>query len=161
ADITMEVSQTHTTWLSGPDKGQIPLPIDHPLRRVVVPILWFVASHVLTVRTPLGRKARPHVLRHGAPRIRVKSKDLDAASVEQVPRTVRVEDGLPVLEDGRVLDAANVIWCTGFRQDYSWIDLPVFDGDGAPVHERGVAKEPGLYFLGLDFLYSFASENVG
>jgi putative flavoprotein involved in K+ transport len=161
ADIAMEVSQTHTTWLSGPDKGQIPLPIDHPLRRVVVPILWFVASHVLTMRTPLGRKARPHVLRHGAPRIRVKSKDLDAASVEQVPRTVRVEDGLPVLEDGRVLDAANVIWCTGFRQDYSWIDVPVFDGDGTPVHERGVASEPGLYFLGFDFLYSFASENVG
>ena len=54
-----------------------------------------------------------------------------------------------------------MIWCTGFRQDYSWIDVPVFDGEGAPVHERGVASEPGLYFLGLDFLYSFASENVG
>jgi putative flavoprotein involved in K+ transport len=161
ADIAMEVSKTHTTWLSGPDKGQIPLRIEHPLRRVVVPILWFVASHVLTVKTPLGRKARPHVLASGAPRIRVKSADLDAAGVEQVPRTVRVEDGLPVLEDGRVLDAANVIWCTGFRQDYSWIDVPVFDRDGAPVHERGVASEPGLYFLGLDFLYSFASENVG
>jgi putative flavoprotein involved in K+ transport len=161
ADIAMEVSKTHTTWLSGPDKGQIPLRIEHPLRRVVVPILWFVASHVLTVRTPLGRKVRPHVLGHGAPRIRVKSADLDAAGVEQVPRTVRVEDGLPVLEDGRVLDAENVIWCTGFRQDYRWIDVPVFDGDGAPVHERGVASEPGLYFLGLDFLYSFASENVG
>jgi putative flavoprotein involved in K+ transport len=124
-------------------------------------VLWFVASHVLTVKTPLGRKARPHVLESGAPRIRVKSADLDAAGVEQVPRTVRVEDGRPVLEDGRVLDAANVIWCTGFRQDYGWIDLPVFDGQGAPIHERGVASEAGLYFLGLDFLYSFASENVG
>jgi len=101
------------------------------------------------------------VLASGAPRIRVKSADLDAAGVEQVPRMVRIEDGKPVLEDGRVVDPANVIWCTGFRQDYSWIDLPVFDGDGAPVHARGVASEPGLYFLGLDFLYSFASENVG
>jgi putative flavoprotein involved in K+ transport len=161
ADIAMEVSKTHRTWLSGPDKGQIPLRIEHPLRRLVVPVLWFVASHVLTVRTPLGRKARPHVLEHGAPRIRVKSADLDTAGVEQVPRTTRVQDGLPVLEDGRVLDVENVIWCTGFRQDYSWIDVPVFDGDRAPVHERGVASEPGLYFLGLDFLYSFASENVG
>jgi len=161
ADIAMEVSKTHTTCLSGPDKGQIPFPIEHPLRRVVMPVLWFVASHVLTVKTPLGRKARPHVLGHGAPRIRVKSKDLEAAGVEQVPRTVRVQDGLPVLEDGRVLDVANVIWCTGFRHDYDWIDVPVFDGDGAPVHERGVASESGLYFLGLDFLYSFASENVG
>jgi putative flavoprotein involved in K+ transport len=161
ADIAMEVSQTHTTWLSGPDKGQIPLRIEHPLRRVVVPVLWFVASHVLTVKTPLGRKVRPHILKSGAPRIRVKSADLNAAGVEQVPRTVGVQDGLPVLEDGRVLNAANVIWCTGFRENYGWIDLPVFDGDGAPVHERGVASEPGLYFLGLDFLYSFASENVG
>jgi putative flavoprotein involved in K+ transport len=157
----METSKTHTTWLSGPDKGQIPFRIEHPMRRAFVPVLWFVASHVLTVKTPLGRKARPHVLKSGAPRIRVKSDDLNAAGVEQVPRTVGVKDGLPVLEDGRVLDAANVIWCTGFRENYSWIDVPVFDGDGAPVHERGVAKEPGLYFLGLDFLYSFASENVG
>jgi len=161
ADIAMEVSKTHPTWLSGPDKGQFPLRIEHPLRRVVVPVLWFVASHVLTVKTPLGRKVRPHVVASGAPRIRVKSDDLDAAGVEQVPRTVRVEDGRPVLEDGRLLGVANVIWCTGFRHDYDWIDVPVFDGDGAPVHERGVASEPGLYFLGLDFLYSFTSENVG
>jgi len=124
-------------------------------------VLWFVASHVLTVRTPLGRKARPRVLEHGAPRIRVKSNDLDAAGVEQVPRTVRVEDGRPVLEDGRVLDVANVIWCTAFRHDFGWLDVPALDGEGAPVHERGIASEPGLYFLGLDFLFSFTSENVG
>ena len=161
ADIAMEVSKSHPTFLSGPDKGQIPFRIEHPLRRVVVPVLWFVAGHILTVKTPVGRKVRPHILKSGAPRIRVKSADLDAAGVEQLPRVVRVEDGRPVLEDGRVLDVANVIWCTGFRQDYSWLDVPVFDGDGAPVHERGVSSEPGLYFLGLDFLYSFASENVG
>ena len=131
------------------------------MRRLVVPVLWFVASHVLTVKTPLGRKVRPHVLEHGAPRIRVKSADLDAAGIEQVPRTTRVQDGLPTLEDGRVLNVENVIWCTGFRQDFSWIDVPVFDGEGAPVHERGVASEPGLYFLGLDFQYAFTSENVG
>jgi putative flavoprotein involved in K+ transport len=161
ADIAMEVSKAHRTWLSGPDKGQIPLRIEHPLRRIVVPVLWFVASHVLTMRTPLGRKVRPHVLASGAPRIRVKADDLDAAGVEQVPRTTGIQNGLPVLEDGRVLDVENVIWCTGFRQDYDWIDVPVFDGEGEPAHERGVASEPGLYFLGLDFLYSFASENVG
>jgi putative flavoprotein involved in K+ transport len=161
ADIAIEVSKSHRTWLSGPDKGQIPFRIEHPLRRLFVPVLWFIASHVLTTKTPLGRKVRPHVLEHGAPRIRVKSADLETAGVEQVPRTVGVENGVPLLEDGRALDVANVIWCTGFRQDYSWIDLPVFDGVGAPVHERGVAAEPGLYFLGLDFLYSFTSENVG
>jgi len=157
----MEVSATHRTWLSGRDKGQFPLRIEHPLRRLVVPILWFVASHVLTVKTPIGRKVRPHVLEDGAPLIRVKSQDLLAAGVERVAKTVGVQDGLPVLEDGRVMDVANVIWCTGFRQDFSWIDVPVFGEDSAPTHERGVASEPGLYFVGLDFLYSFTSENVG
>jgi putative flavoprotein involved in K+ transport len=161
ADIGMEVSATHRTWLSGRDKGQIPFNVEHPLRRVVLPALWFVASHVLTMKTPLGRKVRPHVLEGGAPRIRVKSEDLLAAGVERVSRTVGVLDGLPALEDGRVMDVANVIWCTGFRQDFSWIEVPVFGDDTEPMHERGVTSEPGLYFVGLDFLYSFTSENVG
>jgi putative flavoprotein involved in K+ transport len=161
ADIAMEVSKTHESWLSGPDKGQVPVRIEHPLRRLLVPILWFVASHVLTTRTPLGRKARPHVLAEGAPRIRVKSNDLSRAGVETVPRTSGVQDGLPVLEDGRVLEVANVIWCTGFHQDFSWIEVPVFDDDLQPLQTRGATSSPGLYFVGLDFLYSFASENVG
>jgi putative flavoprotein involved in K+ transport len=161
ADIGMEVSATHRTWLSGRDKGQIPFRIEHPLRRLVVPVLWFVASHVLTVKTPIGRKIRPHVLESGAPLIRVKSQDLLAAGVERVAKMTGAQDGLPVLEDGRVMDVANVIWCTGFRQDFSWIDVPVFGEDSEPMHERGVASEPGLYFVGLDFLYSFTSENVG
>jgi putative flavoprotein involved in K+ transport len=161
ADIAVEVAASHPTWLSGPDKGQVPFRIEHPLRRIFLPVLWFIASRVLTVKTPLGRKARPHVLESGAPRIRVKADDLVAAGVEQVPRTTGVQDGLPLLEDGRVLGVANVIWCTGFRQDYGWIDVPVFDGDGSLVQERGVTAEQGLYFLGLDFLYSFVSENVG
>jgi len=161
ADIGMEVSATHMTWLSGRDKGQIPFRIEHPLRRVVLPVLWFVASHVLTMKTPLGRKVRPHVLEGGAPRIRVKSQDLLGAGVECVAKTVDAHDGLPVLEDGRVMDVANVIWCTGFRQDFSWIEVPIFGEDTQPMHERGVTSELGLYFVGLDFLYSFTSENVG
>ena len=52
-----------------------------------------------------------------------------------------------------------MIWCTGFRHDLSWIDLPIFGEDGAPMHERGVVtSEPGLYFVGLPFQYSVASD---
>jgi putative flavoprotein involved in K+ transport len=70
-----------------------------------------------------------------------------------------VEAGRPVLEDGRVLDVANVVWCTGFRTDFGWIDLSVFDEGGEPRHDRGVVEShPGLYFLGLIFLYSFSSD---
>jgi putative flavoprotein involved in K+ transport len=161
ADIAIEVASTHRTWLSGRDKGQIPVRIETRRARLVHPLLQFAFAHVLNLRTPLGRKIRPHVVAEGAPRIRVKTKDLDAAGVERVPKTAGVQDGLPVLEDGRVLDVANVIWCTGFHLDFSWIDVPVFGEDGEPVQWRGAATESGLYFLGLDFLYSFASENVG
>ena len=60
-----------------------------------------------------------------------------------------------------MLDVANVIWCTGFRTDFSWIDLPVFDDDGEPRHTRGIVGiEPGLYFVGLDFLYSASSGQI-
>jgi putative flavoprotein involved in K+ transport len=124
-------------------------------------VLWFLASHLLTVRTPLGRKLKPRVLANGSPRIRVKSKDLEQAGVLLAPKTTEVRDGRPVFADGRILDVANVIWATGFRQDYSWIDIPGFESDGAPMHERGVATEPGLYFVGLDFMYAATSENVG
>jgi len=161
ADIAMELCGTHRTWLSGRDKGEVPIRIESRNSRLLVPVLWFVASRVLTVRTPLGRKLRPHVLSEGAPRIRVKSSDLLAAGVERAPKTVGTRDGFPVLEDGRVMDVANVIWCTGFRQDFDWIDVPVFTEDRGPMHECGVTPESGLYFVGLDFLYAFTSENVG
>lgn len=42
-----------------------------------------------------------------------------------------------------------IIWATGFRQDFSWMDLDAFDDKGAPVHQRGVSIEPDVYFLGL------------
>lgn len=51
----------------------------------------------------------------------------------------------------------SVVWCTGFRQDFGWVDLPVFTGRGAPVHARGVTAAPGLYFLGLPWLWTWGS----
>ncbi len=61
-----------------------------------------------------------------------------------------------------MLDVANVVWCTGFRQDFSWIDLPVRGEDGWPLETRGVVRSsPWLYFVGLAFQYGFASMLVG
>jgi putative flavoprotein involved in K+ transport len=125
----------------------------------VFPVIRFVGHHVLTLRTAIGRKVQPRFISHGAPLIRVKLKDLIAAGVEQVPRTVGIEDGRPVLEDGRVLDVSNVIWCTGFREEFPWIELPIFGEDGRPLQERGVVvAEPGLYFVGLLFQYAATSD---
>ena len=162
ADISIELADTHRVWLSGPDKGHIPFRIDRRAARVILPVLWFLWTHLLTVKTPVGRRMQPKAIAKGAPLIRVKPKDLAAAGVQRVPRTVGASDGMPELEDGRVLDAATVIWCTGFRPDFDWIDLPVFRDEAVPATERGaVPAEPGLYLLGLDFLYAFNSENVG
>lgn len=50
-----------------------------------------------------------------------------------------------------------VIWCIGFRPDFGWLDAPVFNGRGQPVHQRGVTGVPGLYFLGLPWLHTWGS----
>jgi putative flavoprotein involved in K+ transport len=160
ADIAYEAAADHETILSGPDTGQIPASVETRRGRMGFRALFFVGSRVLTVDTPLGRKMRPHIRHGGAPLLRYRKKDLLAAGVERVvERIARVQDGLPVLDDGRVLDVQNVIWCTGFRRDFSWIDVPFEMGeDGYPVQYRGVvASAPGLYFVGLLFLHSFTS----
>jgi putative flavoprotein involved in K+ transport len=111
----------------------------------------------------MGRRARPGLIAKGGPLIRVKPAHLAAAGVERTPRVTGVRDGKPLLTDGRVLDVSNVIWCTGFHPGLSWIDLPnpVYGADGEPVHDRGIAPdEPGLYFVGLHFLYSFSSTMI-
>jgi putative flavoprotein involved in K+ transport len=162
ADISLDVVDTHRTWLSGPDRGHIPVSIDTWVaQNVVFRIIKFVGVHVLTLRTPFGRKARAKYASQGDMLVRVKPKQLVAAGIERVPKTVGVSGGLPVLEDGRVLDVANVIWCTGYRHDLSWIDLPIFGEDGELLHDRGVVtSEPGLYFVGLFFQYSAASNVI-
>jgi putative flavoprotein involved in K+ transport len=79
----------------------------------------------------------------------------------RVGRTTGVRVGQPVLADGTVLSVANVIWCTGFRTGMSWLDIPVLDAEGEPIHERGlVAEHPGLYFVGLHFLYALSSTMI-
>jgi putative flavoprotein involved in K+ transport len=159
-DIAFEVAGAgHRTLLSGRDTGEIPVPLESRRCRLVYPLLVLLATRVLTLNTPFGRRMGPLVRAHGGPLLRVRSADLRAAGVERVfDRTVRASGGLPVFADGRVADVANVIWCTGFRPDFGWIHLPVFDEDGYPEQRRGAAlSSPGLYFLGLPFLHSFSS----
>ena len=160
ADIAYETAAEHPTILSGVDTGQLPVPIESRRGRLGFRVLFFVGSHVLTADTPMGRKARAHARHGGAPLLRYRRKDLLAAGIERtLERTAGVQDGLPVLADGRVLAVRNVIWCTGFRPDHSWIDVPLERGeDGYPVQYRGVVESaPGLYFVGMVFLHSFAS----
>jgi putative flavoprotein involved in K+ transport len=162
ADIAMEVSRTHPTMISGKESGHIPFPIDTLFARLfLVRLVRFVGHHVLTLSTPIGRKLRPKLLSRAAPLVRVKPKDLVAAGIERVSKVAAVRTGLPVLADGRALEVTNVIWCTGYRPGFSWIDLPIFGEGGKPVHDRGVvANAPGMYFVGLHYLYSMTSATV-
>lgn len=163
AEIAIEAARDHRTWLSGRGTGEIPFRIEGFVgRKMLVHVVFRVVFHrLLTVKTPLGRKARPKVISQGGPLIRTRNAELAAAGVERVPRVTGARDGRPLLADGRVLDATNVVWCTGFHNDFSWIDLPVCGADGEPIHDQGVVPgEPGLYFVGLHFLYAFSSTMI-
>ena len=162
AEIAFDVARTHCTWLSGRDTGHIPIDTESRAYRVFGVLMSFLDSRVLTVDTPLGRKARPKFRAGGGPLVRVKPAHLQAAGVERVfARTIGVRDGLPLLDDGQVLDVANVIWCVGFQHAARWIEVPIEQEDGWPQHTRGaVPSAPGLYFIGLPFLYSINSSLV-
>jgi putative flavoprotein involved in K+ transport len=57
----------------------------------------------------------------------------------------------------RTAGVTSIVWCIGFRTDYSWVDLPVFNGRNQPSHVRGVTPVPGAYFLGLPWLFTWGS----
>jgi putative flavoprotein involved in K+ transport len=163
AEIALEVANERRTWLAGNSTGHVPFRIEGFFGRYVgVPLVMFAFRHLLSLNTPIGRKLRPKMRHHGGPLVRTKPGDLASVGVERVPRVVGVCDGLPALEDGRALEAANVIWCTGFGPDFSWIVLPAFQEDGYPREERGVVPSiPGLFFVGLAFQRAASSTLIG
>lgn len=162
ADIAMDVVSGRPTVVAGKETGHVPIRIEGFFgRHVVTRMIRFAMHHVLTLKTPIGRKALPKMVHRAAPLIRVRPQDLVAAGVVRVPRITGVKDGLPTTADGQTLDVANVIWCTGFRPGFTWIDLPVLGDRQEPLHEAGMVPEvPGLYFVGLHFLYAMSSATI-
>lgn len=164
ADIALELRAAgFETTLAGIVPGEVPVPFGSRRSRAAFPLLWFAANHVLTLRTPIGRKMQPAVRSHGAPLVRVRRPELDAAGVRRIEsRAVRAQGGLPVLENGEVLDVANVVWCTGYRRDFGFIEPSVTGPDGWPLDDGGVvASAPGLFFMGLLFQRGFYSMLIG
>jgi putative flavoprotein involved in K+ transport len=162
ADIAMDLAGDRQVHLSGKHPGQLPFRIGSWRGRLFFPVLWRIWTHVLNVGTPIGRKARPRILAGDEPLIRVKAGDLERAGVERVPRVAGIRDGVPVLDDDRVLEVPNVIWATGYHADVSWIDGLATDDHGEPRHEQGVCAElPGLYFVGREFQFAFNSHTIG
>jgi putative flavoprotein involved in K+ transport len=162
-EIAMETATAHPTWIAGRDVGSMPFDIkSFWVQRIVLPILFRVVFHrILTVKTPMGRKARGTMISAGLPRIRQRRSDLDSMGVRWVDRVTGVTDGLPRLADGRALDVPNVIWCTGYDLGLSWIDLPIFELSGEPRQVSGLVDgESGLFFVGQHFQHSVSSTMI-
>jgi len=164
ADLALEIKRAgHDTWLAGKESSTIPFELEGRAARFILPVLWFVAHHVLTTRNPLGRKAQPAIRSNAAPLLRVKPAHLDAAGVHRTPsRVVGADAGRPMLDDGSVLEVTNVVWCTGYRRDFSYIHPAVTGESGWPRDDGGVMPEiPGLYFVGLLYQRGFYSMLIG
>ena len=158
AQIAMELAKTRPVYLAGRSVGSMPRRI---LGRDVFD--WLYA----TVMKPgadsfLGRRLRRNILGSTDTLIGMTEKDIARAGVRRTGRIASVRDGLPVSADGESFDVRSIVWATGFRPDFRWIDLPILDDRGFPVHERGVvAGQPGLFFVGLRFQYRLNSSLVG
>lgn len=78
-----------------------------------------------------------------------------------VERTEKATGTTVTFAGGRTLPVSTIVWATGFRPDFGWVQVPVFDGHGAPIHQRGVTAAPGLYFLGLRWQHTQGSGLLG
>jgi putative flavoprotein involved in K+ transport len=157
-EIALEVSQSRRTMIAGKPSFIVPA----GLFRFGPKFYWWLISNLLTIKTPAGRKAKPNVIRGGAVTPQAMKK-LDNAKVIRVPRVVGVRNYRPVLEDGRIIPAATIIWCTGYRPNFSWIHINnIADAKGWPVTKRGISTmADGLYFLGMPFQFGLTSGLVG
>lgn len=157
-EIALELSKSHKTFISGKPTFHIP---DNIIKYGGELYWWFV-SNVITIKTPVGRKARNKIMHGGSPLIRVSSKDLDMAGIKYLPRVAGVDNGYPKLEDDKVLKVSSVIWATGYKPDFSWIDMELPYETGWPITNRGVCPSfKGLYFVGMPFQYGLTSGLIG
>ena len=109
----------------------------------------------------LGRRLKRKALSGGDALIGIPERELQRAGIVRVGKIEAERGGLPVCGDAVVAPSV-IVWCTGFRPDYSWLELPAIGEDGFPKHERGVAPDvPGLFFLGLRFQHRLNSSLIG
>ena len=153
--IAKELSATHKVLLSVGSK-QKPLP-----QRIAGRDLfwWLTTTHLLstTVESRLGSK-----LQHRDTLIGSSPRELKRRyGVELKPRAIAAAARTVRFKDGSELEVDAVVWATGYRPDYSSIDLPILDSNGRLRHRRGVTDVPGLYFLGLTWQWTRGSALIG
>jgi putative flavoprotein involved in K+ transport len=152
--IAEELSATHSVHLAVGSR-QTPL----PQRVLGRDVFWWLTKTGLinkTVDSRIGRLAQRRETLVG-----LSPRAAKRYGVEIKPRVVGASGRTVTFADGTELDIDGVIWATGYRSDYSWIDAPVFDQDGRVLHRRGVTDYPGLFFLGLYWQHTRGSALLG
>ncbi|WP_079909384.1 NAD(P)/FAD-dependent oxidoreductase [Paenibacillus sp. 32352] len=145
---------------------EVTLSVSKPLKFLPVrlwnkSIFWWFDKLGLSKATTdslLGR-----ILRQNEPVIGKELRSrIAVGKVTLKPRAASFSQDEVLFEDDSKLSVNNIIWATGFRPDYSWIEIRgVVSTGGFPVHKRGVSEVPGLFFLGLPWQYRRGSALIG
>jgi putative flavoprotein involved in K+ transport len=119
---------------------------------------WLTRLRLMRVSTEsrLGRRMSSRDFIIGSSRRRLRAK-----GVRFRPRVADADGRTVRLTDGTSLEVGIVVWATGYRSDYSWIDIPGVTHEGHVIHRRGVTEIPGLYFLGLTWQHTRGSALLG
>ena len=153
--IAKELSRTHRVALAVGSK-QTPL----PQRLLGRDLFWWLTKSRLfntTIDSRLGRRLSTRDTLIGSSPRELRRR----YGVELKPRVVGADGRTVRFEGGSEVEVDVVIWATGYRPDFSWIDLPIFDAAGRLRHRRGVTDVPGLYFLGLTWQHTRGSALIG
>jgi putative flavoprotein involved in K+ transport len=160
AQIALELAAAgRSELLSGRDTGSLPRRL---LGRDIYDWLWPTLMRP-SVDSALGRRLMHGRLFAGDPLVGMAPRALERPGLQRVGRALSAQDGFPLLEGyGTARNIRAIVWCTGFRPDYGWIELPVLGLDGRPMHRRGIATGiPGLGFVGMRFQYRMGSALLG
>jgi putative flavoprotein involved in K+ transport len=152
--IADELAGTHEVHLSIGSK-QKPL----PQRILGRDLFWYLEATGLirkSVESRIGRRMSGNDTLIGS-----RPRALRRRGVHLHPRVVDAQAAGVTYSDGATLQPVVIIWATGFDSDYSWIEAPVLDESGRPLHRRGVTSSPGLYFLGLTWQHTRGSALLG
>lgn len=152
--IAKELSTTHRVHLAIGSR-QTPL----PQRLLGRDLFWWLTKTGLikkTAESRIGRRARDRDTLIGS-----STRDVKRHGVTVQSRVVGASDRAVTFADGSKLDVDAVIWATGYRSEYGWLDVPVFDQDGRVLHRRGVTDFAGLFFLGLTWQHTRGSALLG
>jgi len=153
--IAAELARHHRTWLSVGEK--LPRLPERLFGRSIFHWLYALGAMDITIDSRLGRRAAAReVLIGESPRSIARAHGVRIVGRATRATANRIETG-----DGQVIEPAAVIWATGFRMDFGFVDAPIFDSRGMPRHTRGITTTRGLYFLGLPWMHTRDSALIG